>query len=150
MESFYSSASEESPVPSIEPSSTDESDKSSDETDHDLDKRTILIEGKPPKDQIKFIVFEEAILHVFGRCHQYCAKCTITIENQIGSCCKICCSCTAHTTHYYEWTTGPLVNKMAAFHLLLASGILATGMETRKCDCRADYLFDVLAYLKCV
>ncbi len=132
VESFYSSASEESPVPSIEPSSTDESDESSDETDYDLDKRTILIEGKPPQDQIKFTVFEEAILHVFGRCHQCGSKCTITMENQIGSCYKICCSCTAETTHYYEWTTGPLVNKMATFHLLLASGILATGMETSK------------------
>ncbi len=38
----------------------------------------------------------------------------------------------SHSQHYFEWATGPCVSKMAAFHLLLASSILATGMESSK------------------
>ena len=113
----------------IEASST-ESDESSE--DVDSDKRTILVEGKPPQEQIKFIVFEEAILDGFGKCGQCRSKCIVTMENQIGSSCKICSSCTAQNEHYFEWTTGPCVFKMPAFHLLFASGILATGMESAK------------------
>ena len=90
------------------------------------------MEGKPPQEQIKFIVFEEAILDVFGKCGQCGSKCIVTMENQIGSSCKICSSCTAQNEHYFEWTTGPCVFKMPAFHLLLASGILETGMESAK------------------
>jgi solute carrier family 8 (sodium/calcium exchanger) len=132
VQSVHSGVSEESSGPSIEPSSSDESDENPDKTDCNLVERTILIEGKPPQDQMKFVVFEEAILHVFGKCYQCGSKTTITVESQIGSCCKICSSCTVENTHYYEWTTGPLTNKMPTFHLLLASGILATGMETSK------------------
>ena len=125
MESIKSSTSEESVTPHddfipIEASST-ESDESSED-----------VEGKPPHEQIKFIVFEEAILDVFGKCGQCGSKCIVTMENQIGSSCKICSSCTAQNEHYFEWTTGPCVFKMPAFHLLLASGILETGMETAK------------------
>ena len=134
VESIKSSTSKESVTPHddfipIEASST-ESDESSE--DVDSDKRTILVEGKPPQEQIKFIVFEEAILDVFGKCGQCGSKCIVTMENQIGSSCKICSSCTAQNEHYFEWTTGPCVFKMPAFHLLFASGILATGMESAK------------------
>lgn len=130
-----SSTSEESVTPHsefvpVEASST-ESDEGSEE-DEDSDRHTILVEGKPPQDQIKFIVFEEAILDVFGKCGQCGSKCIVTMENQIGSSCKICSSCTTQNEHYFEWTTGPSVFKMPAFHLLLASGILATGMESAK------------------
>ena len=68
--------------------SSTESDESSEE-DPNFDKRTVLVEGKPPQDQIKFIVFEEAILDVFGQCVQCGSKCVISAENQIGSCFKI-------------------------------------------------------------
>ena len=114
----------------METSST-ESDESSEE-DVDSEKRTILIHGKPPQEQAKFIVFEEAILDIFGKCVQCGAKCIVTMENQIGSSCRICISCTTEAEHSFEWSTAPSLFKMPAFHLLLASGILATGMESSK------------------
>ncbi|CAB4002145.1 Hypothetical predicted protein, partial [Paramuricea clavata] len=111
----------------IKTSST-ESDESSEE-DIDSEKRTILMHGKPPQEQVKFIVFEEAILDIFGKCAQCGAKCIVTMENQIGSSCS---SCTTKAEHSFEWSTAPSLFKMPAFHLLLASGILATGMESSK------------------
>ena len=42
-----------------------ETEKSSKE-DPDFDKRTVLVEGKPLQDKIKFVIFEEAILAVFS------------------------------------------------------------------------------------
>lgn len=113
-----SSTSEESVTPHsefvpVEASST-ESDEGSEE-DEDSDRRTILVDGKLPQDQIKFIVFEEAILDVFGKCGQCGSKCIVTMKNQIGSSCKICSSCTTQNEHYFEWTTGPSVFKMPAF-----------------------------------
>ena len=83
------------------------------------------MEGKPPQDQIKFIIFEEAILDVFRQCVQCGSKCVISAENQIGS-------CSTNGEHYFEWTSGPCVSKMAAFHLLLVSTIIATVMESSK------------------
>ena len=83
--SMTSSVSEESALSDshiqIDVLSSSESDESSEE-DFDFDKRTVLVEGKPPQEQIKFIIFEEA-----------------------------------NSEHYFEWTTGPCVSKMAAFHL---------------------------------
>ena len=129
-----SSTSDESVTPYSEfvfaGASSTESDEDSE--DEEPDRRTILVEGKSPQDQIKFIVFEDAMLEVFGRCGQCGSKCIVTTENQIGSSCKICISCTTQSEHYFEWTTGPSLFKMPAFHLLLASGILATGMESAK------------------
>ena len=46
-----------------------------DADDPEYDKRTILVEGKPPQDQIKFIVFEQASLDVFGQCVRRGSKC---------------------------------------------------------------------------
>ena len=101
------------------------------------------MEGKSPQDQIQFIVFEQAILDVFGQRGRCGSKCVVTAENQIGSCCKIYVACSSDSEHYFEWTTGPCIFKMAAFHLLLASGILATGMEASK----ILRLFEVLKIL---
>jgi hypothetical protein len=111
----------------------EESSTASDESseDDEPDKRTVLKAGKPPQDQIKLIIFEQAILDVFGKCGQCGSNCIVSIENQIGSSCKICSLCTAQNEHF-EWTTGPSLLKMPQFHLLLASGILATGMESAK------------------
>jgi len=136
VESIASSVSKESLASniSVDEISSADSDESIEENaeDPEYDKRTILVEGKPPQEQIKFIVFEQAILDVFGQCVRCGSKCVITVENQIGSCCKICIACSSDSEHYFEWTTGPCVFKMAAFHLLLASGVLATGMEALK------------------
>ena len=43
------------------------STESDDENRDELDERTILKEGKPPQDQVKLIVFEEAILNMFSK-----------------------------------------------------------------------------------
>ena len=108
------------------------STESDDENRDELDERTILKEGKPPQDQFKLIVFEEAILNMFGKCSQCGSKCVVTLENKIGSLCTIYSCCTINSRHYFEWETGPLVNRMPVFHLLFAAGILATGMESAK------------------
>jgi hypothetical protein len=90
------------------------------EEDVDAEKRAILMHGKPPQEQVNFIVFEEAILDIFGKCVQCGAKCIVTMENQIGSLCRICILCTTEAEHSFEWSTGPSLFKMPAFHLLLA------------------------------
>ena len=140
-----SSTSEESAVVQsefvpVETLST-ESEDSNDDRDPDWDphKRTILKMGKSPESQIKFIVFEEAILDIFSKCGHCGSECIVTMENQIGSLCTICSRCTTGE-HYFEWTTGPSLLKMPAFHLLFASSILATGMESSK----VIRLFDAL------
>ena len=129
LESICSCSSEESVTQDDFEESSTASDESSE--DDEPDKRTVLKAGKPPQDQIKLIIFEQAILDVFGKCGQ-CGSDSVSTENQIGLSCKICSSCTAQNEHYFEWTTGPSLLKMPAFHLLLASGILATGMESAK------------------
>ena len=100
--------------------------------DQHPDKRVFLAAGKSPQEQIKCIIFEEAILELFGKCGQCGSECIVTMENQIGSSCKICVSCTMESVHYFEWTTGPSMFKMPAFHLLVASAIIATGTESSK------------------
>ena len=127
VESIVSSASTElaSNISVNEISSVDSEESIEDDAgDPEYDKRTVLVEGKPPQDQIKFIVFKQAILDVFGQCGQCGSKCVNTAENQISSCCKICVACSSDSEHYFEWTTSPCIFKMAAFHLLLGSGIL--------------------------
>ena len=118
----------------IETLSTEsEAEESCDDLDPDwvLERHTILQMGKSPQDQIKFIVFEEAILEIFSKCGHCGSECIVTLENQIGSLCTICSRCTTGE-HYFDWTTGPSLFKMPAFHLLFASRILATGMESSK------------------
>ena len=66
------------------------SDESSEEVSS---KEQVLIEGKPPEKQIKFIVFEDAIVDVFGHCCRCHAKCIVAIKNRIGSSCNISVSC---------------------------------------------------------
>ena len=136
VESIASSASTESLASNIsvyEISSADSDEGMKDDAgDPEYDKRTVLVERKPPQDQIKFIVFEQAILDVFGQSGRCGSKCVVTAENQIGSCCKICVAISSDSEHYFEWTTGPCLFKIAAFYLLLASGILATAMEASK------------------
>ena len=108
------------------------STESEEGSDKDVPMRRIPVEGRPPKDQFKFLVFEEAVVRAFGKCRQCTSECTVSIESLIGSSCRICSFCKAESAHYFEWTTGPLVNKMPVFHLLFATGILATGMKTAK------------------
>ena len=87
--------------------------------------------AKSPLDQIKFIVFEEAILKIFSKWGHSGSKCIVTKENQIGSLCTICSRCTT-AEHYFEWKTGPSLSKMLSFRLMFASSILATGIKSSK------------------
>ena len=120
-------------VPIVALSTESEAEESCDDLDPDWvpERHTILQMGKSPQDQIKFIVFEEAIHEIFSKCGHCGSECIVTMENQIGSLCTICSRCTTGE-HYFEWTTGPSLFKMSAFHLLFASSILATGMESSK------------------
>ena len=65
-------------------------------------KRTLLQAGKPPQEQIKFIVFEDAILHPIGECGQCGSKCVVVMRKQIGSCCEICTTGTVDSNHYFD------------------------------------------------
>ena len=51
---------------------------------------------------------------------------------QIGSACNIHVSCSNTTSHDFTWSTGPMINRLPAFHLLFAAGILSTGLESSK------------------
>ena len=119
----------------VNASSFTESDESSEEdSDKPVDKQTVLVERKLHK--IRSNLFDkDQILDILGQCVQCGSKCIITAENQIGLCFKICIACSADSQHYFGWATGPCMSKMAAFHLLLASSILATGMELLKVLC---------------
>lgn len=132
-EDTQSTASENSEESNDDFSTNEASSTESKDSCKELEERTTTLQkGKLPQDQIKFTVFEEAVLHVFGKCGQCGSKCVVTMENKIGYFCKICSSCTVESNHYFEWATGPMMTRMPSFHLLLASGILAIGMETSK------------------
>ncbi|XP_028415481.1 uncharacterized protein LOC114538503 [Dendronephthya gigantea] len=122
------SSKEEEYVPGKETSNETES---TDEEEPDQ-RRVLLRPGKLPEEQIKLIVFEDSIMQVFGKCWKCGANCTVAIESQIGSFCNVISSCCVEENHIQKWTTGPTNNCMPIFHLLLASGILATGLESSK------------------
>ena len=95
--------------------------------DRDKQHKLILHEGKPPQKQIKRVIFEDAILKAFGSCRQCGSKCILSLTNQVGSSCYIAISCIVDNRHDFIWSTGPTLNRLPVFHLLLASGILCTG-----------------------
>lgn len=109
-----------------------ESDTSSIEEEISEDHCQVLQQDKPAHQQLKLIVFEEAIVNAFGTCRQCGSKCTVYVEQRIGSVCNICISCHDNGSHDFIWSTGPITNRMPIFHLLFASGILCTGMESSK------------------
>ncbi|CAB4021741.1 Hypothetical predicted protein [Paramuricea clavata] len=120
VESICSCSSEES----VTQDDFEESTTASDESSED-DERTVL----KAQDQIKLLFLNKLFLMFLVNAVIVILDCVVSIENQIGSSCS---SCTAENEHYFEWTTGPSLFKMPAFHLLLASGILVTGMESAK------------------
>jgi hypothetical protein len=136
VESVISSGSEESDDDhaQIQAESSTESEDMCGENEDDSDhERWILQKGKTPQDQVKIVVFEEAILRAFEKCRHCGSKCIVTMESRIGSSCKISASCeSGESKHHFVWSTGPLINRMPVFHLLFATGILATGMESAK------------------
>ncbi len=52
-------------------------------------KRVMLSSDKPPKDHLKFIVFEESIANIFRVCFRRNACCNVSLEHQIRTYCKI-------------------------------------------------------------
>lgn len=111
-----------------------DSDANSDSED-DLEEENItypLSRDKPASEQIKIVIFEEAIVNAFRNCLKCGEACTVSLERQIGSTCNIHVSCSNTTSHDFTWSTGPMINRLPAFHLLFAAGILSTGLESSK------------------
>ena len=92
----------------------------------------ILSRNKLPQDQRKFIVFEDSLVECFDRCSKCGSKCLVSVANTIGTFSRISVQCLLDETHSFTWCTGPLCNRLPVFHLMLASGILATGLEWAK------------------
>ena len=92
----------------------------------------ILSRNKLPQDQRKFIVFEDSLVECFDRCSKCGSKCLVSVANTIGTFSRISVQCLLDETHSFTWCTGPLCNRLPVFHLMLASGILATGLECAK------------------
>ena len=92
----------------------------------------ILSSNKPPQDQIKFNIFEESIVERFGVCSTCKSTCTVSIQGNIGTYCKIAVHCNADSDHNFTWSTGPLYNRLPVLHVMIASSILCTGMECAK------------------
>ena len=78
-------------IPAGAVSTESETDSSEDEIEKD--QRIVLQQGKTPQQQVKLIVFEEAIIQAFRKCRQCGSNCTISLESLVGSSCYICVSC---------------------------------------------------------
>ena len=91
-----------------------------------------LTSDKLLKDQVKFIVCEESIANLFRFCFKCNALCTVIVESNIGTYCKICVICPSYFKHSFSWTTGPLSNRLPILNLMVASSIVCTGMEYSK------------------
>ena len=102
------------------------------EKDKEQDEPIILTSEKSVKDQLKFIVCEESIATTFSVCLKCGSRCSVLVTSIIGSYCKILISCSASAQHNISWSTGPLMNRLPAFNLLMAASILSTGMESNK------------------
>ena len=76
-------------------------------------------------------MFEDAILNIFSKCSHVDQNVLSQWKTKFSSC-EIYSSCTVDTKHYFVWETGPLVNRMPVFHLLIAAGTVSTGMESAK------------------
>lgn len=92
----------------------------------------ILTSDKPIQDQLKLIICEESIATTFGVCFKCGSRCTVSVGDTIGSYCKIYISCCSSAEHNIIWSTGPLLNRLPALNLLMASTILSTGLECNK------------------
>ncbi len=123
---------------SEEEENDDEEEENDDEEDiicndeRTTTKRVMLLSDKPPKDQLKFIVFEESIANIFRVCFKCNACCNVSLEHQIGTYCKIGVFCSGNSSHNFLWTTGPLCNRLPIFNLMIAASIVSTGMECSK------------------
>ena len=60
------------------------------------------------------------------------STCTVSIQHNIGTDCKIAVHCNGDSDHNFMWSNGPLCNQLPVLHLIIASSILCTGMECAK------------------
>ena len=91
-----------------------------------------LSSDKPIQDQLKFIICEESMATTFRICFKCGSRCLVSVGDIIGSYCKFYISCCSSPEHNITWSTGPLLNRLPAFNLLMASTILSTGLECNK------------------
>ena len=97
-----------------------------------IDEEIILTTNKSIQSQLKFIICEESIAKTFSVCLKCGSKCSVSIRNKIGSYCVISVSCLSAANHNISWPTAPLLNRLPALNLLMASSILGTGMDSNK------------------
>lgn len=110
---------------------------SDDDTDSDedieLNEEVIMLsKERSIQDQLKFIICEESIVRTFSVCLKCGSQCSVSVGKRIGSYCQILISCSLSAGHDISWSTGPLLNRLPAFNLLMACSILSTGMECNK------------------
>ena len=91
-----------------------------------------LSSDKPIQDQLKFMICEESMATTFRICFKCGSRCLVSVGDIIGSYCKFYISCCSSPEHNITWSTGPLLNRLPAFNLLMASTILSTGLECNK------------------
>ena len=125
-------------------SSDDEFELNSDDSDEDSQvssaekasdeklKSIVLSSSKPPQEQKKFIVFEEALVKCFETCFKCKSPCAVVLESTIGTFCQISVKCSYDSNHCFSWSTGPIHNRLPLLHLMITSGILASGLECSK------------------
>ena len=97
-----------------------------------IDEEIILTTNKSIQSQLKFIICEESIAKTFSVCLKCGSKCSVSIRNKIGSFGVISVSCLSAANHNKSWPTAPLLNRLPALNLLMASSILRTGMDSNK------------------
>ena len=115
------------------PTSGEESE--SDEGHHEDNEARNLVtlsSDKPIQDQLKLIICEESMATTFRICFKCISRCLVSVGDIIGSYCKFCISCCSSPEHNITWSTGPLLSRLTAFNLLIASTILSTGLECNK------------------
>lgn len=54
------------------------------------------------------------------------------LESSIGTFCRITVKCLSDESHGFTWATGPVHNRLPVLHLMIASGILSSGLECAK------------------
>ena len=102
------------------------------EANDEMPEKITLSSSKPPQEQMKFIIFEEALVKCFESCFKCGGKCIVGLQSSIGTFCHISVRCLVNSHHDFTWSTGPLHNRMPVLHLLITSGIFSSGLECAK------------------
>ena len=100
--------------------------------DNDARNLVALSSDKPIQDQLKFIIGEELMATTFRFCFKCGSRCLVFVGDIIGSYYKFYVYCCSSPEDNIAWSIGPLLNRLPAFNLLMASTILSTGLECNK------------------